>query len=112
MRGWGDLLAERDQRPHLEGQFTIDQLDQMHEDISADFDRSARAHAVSEQVTGSRGGRTFTFTRGAVITHVTTHGMHHRAQCLNMLRHLGVEQPMSAVIQWVLTADSPAAESR
>ena len=24
------------------------------------------------------------------LVHVTTHGMHHRAQCLNMLRHLGV----------------------
>ena len=27
---------------------------------------------------------------GAMLVHVTTHGMHHRAQCLNMLRHLGV----------------------
>ena len=48
----------------------------------------------------------FTFARGAVITHVTTHGMHHRAQCLNMLRQLGVEQlPPSAVVEWVFMAD-------
>lgn len=30
------------------------------------------------------------FEIGAALVHVTTHGMHHRAQCLNMLRHLGV----------------------
>jgi uncharacterized damage-inducible protein DinB len=27
---------------------------------------------------------------GTALVHVTTHGMHHRAQCLNMLRHMGV----------------------
>jgi uncharacterized damage-inducible protein DinB len=34
-------------------------------------------------------GKTHRFTLGAALVHVTTHGMHHRAQCLNMLRHLG-----------------------
>ena len=48
-----------------------------------------------------RDGRTADFTRGAILTHVTTHAMHHRAQCLNMLRHLGVTPlPPSSVTEW------------
>ena len=106
MRGWGELLAGRPQQPHITGRFSSEQLLKMHEEIADDFGRAARAFPVDEIVTGERGGRSFSFARGAVITHVTTHGMHHRAQCLNMLRQLGIEQPMSAVVQWVLTADS------
>jgi uncharacterized damage-inducible protein DinB len=30
------------------------------------------------------------FTRGTAFVHVCTHGVHHRAQALNMLRRLGV----------------------
>jgi uncharacterized damage-inducible protein DinB len=45
-------------------------------------------------------------SRGGVITHVATHGMHHRAQCLNMLRQLGVTPlPKSSVVEWMVTAD-------
>jgi uncharacterized damage-inducible protein DinB len=43
--------------------------------------------------------------RGAVLTHVTTHGMHHRAQCVNMLRQLGADIPLNSVIEWMLTVD-------
>ena len=39
--------------------------------------------------------------RAAVLTHVATHGMHHRAQCLNMLRRLDVQPlPPSSVSEW------------
>ncbi len=31
------------------------------------------------------------FTRGSILLHVFNHGTHHRVQCLNMLRHLGVD---------------------
>ena len=106
MHGWGNLLAGREQQPPLEGRHSLDQLLARHEEIAADFRNSAQSHPTDELVTDERGGRSWTFARGAVITHVTTHGMHHRAQCLNMLRHLGVEQPQSAVVQWVLTEDS------
>ena len=40
-------------------------------------------------------------------THTMTHGMHHRAQCLNMLRHLGVSPlPPSSVVEWARMVDS------
>ncbi len=35
-------------------------------------------------------GETHRFTLSAALVHVAIHGTHHRAQCLNMLRHLGV----------------------
>lgn len=39
-----------------------------------------------------RDGGTSTFPLGDMMLHVTNHGVHHRAQVLNMLRHLGVEK--------------------
>lgn len=110
LQGWGDLLAGRDNRPRLEGtRRTVDQLSELLDELASDIERSVRNHPAEEQVTGSRGGRSFTFTRGAVLTHVMTHGMHHRAQCLNMLRHLGVDPlPPSSVLEWTLMVDDPA----
>lgn len=104
MRGWGDLLAGREQRARLEGEErTPRELGALLDELADDLESSARAHPPEEEVTGSRGGREYTFTRGGVLTHVTTHGMHHRAQCLNMLRQLGVESlPPSAVVEWML----------
>jgi uncharacterized damage-inducible protein DinB len=46
------------------------------------------------------------------LLHVTTHGMHHRAQCLNMLRHLAVpgvsdRLPEIDVLEWqIRTAEA------
>ena len=109
MRGWGDMLAGREQRPRLEegGQRTPQELLELLDEISDDLEASARAHPTDELVSGSRGGRSYTFTRGGVFMHVTTHGMHHRAQCLNLLRRLGVDPlPPSAVVEWMLMADT------
>jgi uncharacterized damage-inducible protein DinB len=105
LRGWGDMLAGREQRPRLEGtQRTPAELLALHDEIATDFAATARQHPVDELVTGQRGGKSYTFPRGWVITHITTHGMHHRAQCLNMLRHLGIHPlPQSSVLEMFLT---------
>ena len=50
----------------------------------------ARARGLGTAFDVTLAGQTHRFTLGAALVHVTTHGMHHRAQCLNMLRHLGV----------------------
>jgi uncharacterized damage-inducible protein DinB len=107
IRGWGDLLAGREQRPRLEGtKRTVTQLLEMLEELAADFSKSAHGHPVEEIVSRTRDGKTYSFTRGAVVTHVTTHGMHHRAQCLNMLRHVGISPlPPSSVMDWTMMAD-------
>jgi uncharacterized damage-inducible protein DinB len=109
MRGWGDMLGGREQRPHLEteGERSVDELLSLLDELADDLEASARTHPTDELVTGERGGRSFTFTRGGVLSHVTTHGMHHRAQCLNMMRQLGVDPlPPSAVVEWILMADA------
>lgn len=110
IRGWGDLLAGREQRPRLEEQtLSISQLRELFEEVTTDFENSARAHPHEGIATGSRGGNSYSFTRGSVLAHVMTHAMHHRAQCLNMLRHLGVEQlPPSSVMEWALMDDPVA----
>ena len=67
----------------------------------------AMAHPVDELVSRTRDGKTYTFTRGVVITHVATHSMHHRAQCLNMLRHVGVASlPKSSVTEWAVAGEA------
>ena len=38
-------------------------------------------------------GQVFSFTRGSAIVHILSHGVHHRAQCLWMLKQLGAELP-------------------
>ena len=50
----------------------------------------ARARGLGTEFEVTLAGQAGRFTLGAALVHVTTHGMHHRAQCLNMLRHLGV----------------------
>jgi uncharacterized damage-inducible protein DinB len=108
-RFWGDLLAGREERPRLEQpgtQRTPGDLTALHEEIAAEFAATSAAHPLEDTVSRVRNGKTHVFTRGAVLTHVATHGMHHRAQCLNMLRHLGVSPlPPSSVTEWQIMAD-------
>ncbi len=68
---------------------------------------NARGRGLGTEVDVTLGGTPYRFTLGAMLTHVTTHGMHHRAQCLNMLRRLGVpgvsdRLPDLDVLEWQL----------
>lgn len=108
MRGWGDLLAQRPQRDRLEAQgpMTPVQMLETLDELGADILASTENKPLDEELSGERGGKTYTFTRGAVLTHLTTHAMHHRAQALNMLRHLGVDPlPPSSVLEWIFMVD-------
>ena len=111
MRTWTDTLAEREPRPRLEtdGQSRMpEQLRGLLEEACRELAAEARRRPLDEIVTRRmRDGRTLQFTRGAVIAQVTTHGMHHRAQCLNMLRRLGVTPlPPSSVSEWTWMGDT------
>lgn len=105
MRGWTDVLDEAEQRPRLEEKrHTLSEIRELHDTIADDFERAALRRPFETLVSRERGGKTYTFTVGGILTHVTTHSMHHRAQCLNMLRQLGAESlPMSSVMEWMLT---------
>ncbi len=107
MKGWTDLLAGRPFGQRPEGsRRSVAEITSMLDEAHADFLAHARTGPVDQMFTRERGGKSYTFARGAVLTHVTTHGMHHRAQCLNMLRQLGVSPlPSSSVMEWTFTGD-------
>lgn len=112
MATWTDTLAERPQRPRVDQsgvRYSPAQLLEMFDETCAEFVAVANEHRVEQIVKRTREGTEYSFTRGAVITHVATHGMHHRAQCLNMLKQLGVKPlPLSSVAEWTRTVDLPA----
>ena len=64
-------------------------LDLAAADLAATAAR-AQVRGLSTALDVTLGGTPYRFTLGAMLMHVATHGMHHRAQCLNMLRHLAV----------------------
>src|SRR4051794_39186208 len=113
MRTWTETLAGQESRPRLEedGQRrTAGQLLALLEDSWGEFCTEARRRPLAEMFTRTmRSGKTLQFTRGAAVMQVTTHGMHHRAQCLNMLRQLGVTPlPASSVAEWTWMGEGRA----
>ena len=111
MRTWTETLAGQVPRPRLETdgeRRTPEQLESLLEEACREFSAEARRRPLEEMVTRhTRVGKTFQLTRGAALTHVATHAMHHRAQCLNMLRQLGVKPlPPSSVVEWTWLGDT------
>jgi uncharacterized damage-inducible protein DinB len=108
MQIWTDRLAGRAMRPRLDANpRTVGELLALLDELSMELARAAAAFPLDHTIAMTRDGKEFTFTRGGVLVHVTTHGMHHRAQCLNMLRQLGVQPlPLSSVIEWIRTVDT------
>jgi uncharacterized damage-inducible protein DinB len=110
MRVWTDVLAGREVRPRLEqpgSRRSIAELREVLEESAIEFARETRARPLDEIVVRERGGKTYPYTRVAVIAQVATHGVHHRAQCLNMLRQLGVAPlPPVSVAEWTWTENA------
>ena len=113
VRVMGESLSGRDPRPRLDtdGQRrTPGQLRALLEEAAGELAGEARRLPFDRTITRrTKDGRTLTMTRAAAFAHVTSHGMHHRAQCLNMLRHSGVTPlPPSSVAEWTWVEDKPA----
>ncbi len=103
MKTWTQTLAGQEPGARLEqgGPRSPADVIALLEVCARDFAAEAGRLPLSETVTRSRDGKSFTFTRGAVCMQVMTHGAHHRAQCLNMLKQLGVKPlPFSSVAEW------------
>ncbi len=110
-RRWTDRLAGRTPRPFLHKikelpqisgdvkDRSVDDLLALHEEAARDLAESARASIkrgrgqfISLEWGGKYGGKKrYAFTPATVVVHVCTHAGHHRAQWLNMLRHLNVQ---------------------
>jgi uncharacterized damage-inducible protein DinB len=103
-RGWIDIYRGSDTRPWLgdQGPFGIDALSAlMHETYNEWVDALATLDR-STLVERERDGARWTISRAEMITHVFTHAAHHRAQCINMLRRLGVDPlPTGGLAKWV-----------
>jgi uncharacterized damage-inducible protein DinB len=104
MQTWTDTLMGRplSQRIDQNGQhYTPAQLLELQQRLAAEFAAAVRAAPLDQIARRSREGREFAFTRGTIAMQVLTHGMHHRAQCLNMMKQLGVHPlPPSSVAEW------------
>jgi uncharacterized damage-inducible protein DinB len=104
MEAWGDVLRDGTHRERPQGPHTVDSL-------LARLDAAAPALASAARrvrdegriddawVHPTKGPRTSTL--GGVIVHVTTHGMHHRAQVLYMMKRSGLaDLPEGDVLTW------------
>ena len=108
MQRWTQLLMGQEMAARLEadGRRSVGELVGLLEVCAKELAGEANRLPLDATVSRTREGKVYQFTRGAVLTHVATHGMHHRAQCLNMLKQLGVKPlPLSSVAEWTWAAD-------
>jgi uncharacterized damage-inducible protein DinB len=110
MRRWADRIGARPLRESIERNgrpLAIDDLlallssaDADLRSVTRELDASGRWSEPMEFVMPD--GPTYHFSRAAALLHVLTHGMHHRAQILNMRRQLGLP-PLGLdldVVEW------------
>lgn len=109
---WADRIAAppRAVRPSIEdgSHRTPAELGSLLAAAAADLAASAadaRARGLDTMCDVMLGSVAHHFTLGSMLVHVTTHGMHHRGQCLNMLRQLaapGISDrlPEIDVLEW------------
>ncbi len=101
---WSDRIEGVTLRPSIEGRAPSDhaspitkrtavELKKLNEEACEGFARVValmkNGNHLGEVRTWTFGNETYQFTVAAAIIHVTNHGMHHRAQCMNMLKRLG-----------------------
>jgi uncharacterized damage-inducible protein DinB len=107
MEIWTDLMRERTPRRHpgpagaTIAQF-LSRLDAISSDFAAMARDAQRANRLDALFPDSIDPPPPTWrTLGGGIVHVITHSMHHRAQILNMMRHLGLRDlPEGDVLSW------------
>ncbi len=103
MRVWADILGQRPVRTRLTETpaCSVGELVAMYDQAAAELAAAAVCGPLDQPLQHERMGTVHTYSRATIIMHVTTHGMHHRAQMLNMLRHVGVNPlPPSSVVEW------------
>lgn len=131
MRRWADRIAEAPVRPSIEkahggpapsagdGEHTVAELSALLNDATDGLRRTidlCKGRGLDTRISMRFGDKTYTFTRGAALAHVLTHGHYHRAQCVNMLRHLGVpgvsdRLPELDVCDWQAETELPGVKA-
>lgn len=106
MRGWTDVLARTPMRDRIEsgGPYGPARWNELEPIVDAELTAAALSGSPDDVLQAERAGKMYEFVRSHIVVHITTHGVHHRAQCLNMLRRLSVEPlPKSSVMEWTFT---------
>jgi len=79
---------------------SVDEIAKLHQQTSAEFQQVAlsliEGGKLAETIKASPRPEAHPIRIASVLYHVCHHGTHHRAQILNMLRHLGV-RPLPAI---------------
>jgi uncharacterized damage-inducible protein DinB len=119
MRRWADRIAGMDpvrppieswrpgyvQRPAHTPDELLTLLEEAHRDLTAAI-AGARRQGLDREVTisfpapASDGTTSISFTAGVAIASAAAHGHYHRAQCMNILRQLGIPGASLDVIDW------------
>jgi uncharacterized damage-inducible protein DinB len=117
MEIWTDLISAQPQRPSggppgktIPG--LLSRLDAVAADLTAVATRIAREGRLDELWLDTLDNPPTKKSYGGAIAHVITHGMHHRAQLLYMLRLLGLKNlPEGDVLSWEthFRRDNPSA---
>ena len=127
MRRWADRIAQRSLRPSFDRPVKpgtqpgpdvktltpaqlLAALDESAADLAAVADLCRRPQdqgglGLDSIIEVPFGSTVYRFTRGVALVHVLTHGTHHRAQCLNMLRRLGLPDLAGDGLPEVAAAD-------
>lgn len=115
MQRWSDRIAGGTLRPSPEKQgrrWSIAELrellDEAHQSLSGVARQVCAAGELEAEMTAEfSDGQVLRFSKAAALVHVTTHGVHHRAQALNMQRRLGVIELVDHldVIDWAIQAE-------
>ena len=102
---WTDLMQGGGVRSRPAADQPVTVLSQRHEAAAAELYRFARdicdQHRLDETFLDTLDDPPREKSFGGVILHLATHGMHHRAQLLSMMRRLGVEDlPEGDALSW------------
>ena len=101
--GWHTALVGTNDYQPLDPKASVDAIAGKHATVSRAIASLGKAGPVGDVMRASRATRSISAPRGVLVTHFLTHGTHHRAQALNMLRRLGVQSlPQSSVMQWAV----------
>ncbi|MGD1916500.1 MAG: DinB family protein [Phycisphaerales bacterium] len=104
VRIWADIYRGGETRPWLpdEGMLDVPGMERTATALHDEWVELASRFDLGEMIERTFDGTTRRHTRAHIIAHVTTHSVHHRAQAINMLRQMGVEQrPTGSVLSWV-----------
>lgn len=109
MYRWADVLTGRPPRAPLElaSLPTPASFAPAFDEASALLRAQVSAAPLSGTIVREVAGVTYQFTRSVALMQILTHGTYHRAQCVNMLRHLGVAPvPDPSVMKWAMANDA------